>query len=606
MAIFDYKNLNTAKSIELMETSKDLAVYGNMAGYMGLPADKLINLLGKSFLADGIYTNQIHVGLPKDWTEVKPVSLNLTDDALDSWGYYQIESPLTGFTTGGPQAKIVEHRDENGKIDQLSVVYAGTNSLVDLPDYFQINENTIAPNMNPLLEKVKEYALANDLTSEDILITGYSLGAGMTNVMAKNKDQFADGFFANAKYVAHESPYIYEDGNVILNMGFENDVVYRIIGNEPTMQDAIEAADFGLVNPDYKFDSTFDNIIIFNDTYASPLWNFKPFSILNIPTGWNAHASGTTSDAISRIGHSSFYEFTDRDSTVVVSGLTALKRWYTWVEDKYSHTSDHYETPAFIIGSKYNDLLKGNIGGDYIDAGKGNDYIKLGEGNDRVDGGEGKDTVLLEGTKEDWDFYKIDDSNYFINSHNGLGLKQLENVEQIRYQDGLLWNRATHDINTNQMLDATVGTEQDDQIEGSVIFAGKGDDTLKATGNNNLLHGGEGNDILIANGEFSALYGAEGNDVLFTAKGDNLLSGGVGDDGFSFSQVGTKATITDFNAYSGDHDQLFFSKEIFASERELSFAISQQGDDVLIKYDAIDVTVQNSLLNDVLLATAII
>ncbi len=320
MAIFDYKNLNSQQSLELMNTSKNLAVYGNIAGYLGLPADKFINFLGKTVLTDGIYTNKINIALPSGWSEVQPTSLNMPSDSLDSWGFYPIESPLTGFTKGGPQAKIVEHRDENGKVDQLSVVYAGTNSFVDLPDYFQINENTIAPNMKPLLDKVKEYAIANNINSEDILITGYSLGAGMTNIMAKNREQLSDGFFANSKYIAHESPYIFEDGNVILNMGFENDVVYRIIGNEPTMQDAIDSGKFGLVNPDHKFDSSFDNIIIFNDTYASPLWHINPFSILNIPVGWNAHASGLTTDAILRIGNSAFYEFTDRDSTIVVSG----------------------------------------------------------------------------------------------------------------------------------------------------------------------------------------------------------------------------------------------------------------------------------------------
>ncbi len=605
MAMFDYNNLNTQESIELMETSKSLAVFGNISGYLGLPADKMINFLGETLLNESYYTNKVEIALPKGWTEVAPTSLNMAEDTLDSWGFYPIESPITGSALGGPQAKIVEHRDDNGNLDQISVVYAGTNSFVDLPDYFQINENTIADNMNPLLEKVKEYAIENNLSGEDILITGYSLGAGMTNIMAKNKEQFADGFFNNAKYVAHESPYIYEDGDVILNMGFENDVVYRIIGNEPTMQDAIDAGKFGLVNADHKFDSSFDNIILFNDTYASPLWHINPFSILNIPVGWSAHAAGVTSDAVSRIAHSSFYEFTDRDSTVIVSGLTALKRWYTWVGDKASHTSDHYDTPAFIIGSQHNDLLKGHSGGDYIDAGAGNDQIKVGAGNDRIDGGEGFDRVILEGKQEDWDIFQSNDT-YFINSHCNLGLKQLENVEQIQFRNKWLWERVNLNLEDAEINTATLGSDTDDKLEGETIFAGKGDDLLISNGDNVLLHGGEGNDTLIANGIKNELYGAEGNDVLFAGKGENILSGGIGNDGFAFSQYGTKAVVTDFNAYSGDKDQLLFSKDILESTDELSLVATQQGNDVIIQYDAIDITIQDTNLYDVLSSSVII
>lgn len=361
MAMFDYKDYDSQTSADLVAVSRSLAVNGNISGIMGLPTEDILQEISDSMFADGLgATQNAEMTLAEGWVAITPEQLGMPADSLDSYGHYQIESPITGYLDGGPQLKIIGKYDEEGNLTKISVVYTGTNSPVDIVDYFQLNENTIAPNLEPILLKVKALAVENGLTGEDMLITGYSLGGGLTNIMAKNREDLADGFFENSDYIAHESPYIYENADVILNMGYENDVVYRVIGNEATVQDAIDNSDFGLVNPDKMFDSTLDNIVQFNDVYASPLWEVNPFSIINIPFGWYAHIDALSSDAISRIMDSPFYEFTGRDSTVVVSSLSAVSRWSTWVEDKNTHTSDHYATPAFIIGTDYDDLIKGN------------------------------------------------------------------------------------------------------------------------------------------------------------------------------------------------------------------------------------------------------
>ncbi|UJF23839.1 hypothetical protein L0B52_05685 [Suttonella sp. R2A3] len=623
MAMFDYKHYTSNESAALMATSKQLAVYGNISGIMGLPTENFLQGLSDRVLNHGLAANKVNLRLPDGWRELTPTELNMPEDSLDFYGQFPIESPITGFLPSGPQAKILGRYDDHGTLTQISVVFAGTNSPIDILDYFQINENTIAPNMEPLLNKVKELALANGLSGEDVLVTGYSLGGGMTNIMAKHREALADGFFKDADYIGHSSPYIYDDSSVVLNMGYENDVVYRVVGNEASALDAIKAGKPGLVNPNNSFESSFDNIVLFDEAYASPLWNISPFSILNIPFGWYAHIDGVFSDAVTRIADSAFYEFTHADSTVIVSSLTGLSRGTTWVEDKTSPTSNHHNTPAFIIGTQYDDKLKGGDQGDYIDGGKGNDTIKTGTGADRIEGGEGKDTLIFDGRSDDWNVYRLSDDTLFFNSHADNGLKQVSGVEQISFTDDWLSNTRPYQVSNQGLTDQRFkllrwankdiayqerveGSEGDDMLSGEVVFAQAGNDTLKALDNDSLLHGGKGHDVLIGGAGADQLYGAEGNDVLIAGSGDSLLSGGLGDDYFIFQQDSGTHRITDFNADSAEHDTLLLSQALFSEEIALGDIASQHGDDVLLSYQSLNISVENSRVEDVLNHSAIV
>ncbi len=49
-----------------------------------------------------------------------PSALGLGPDAVDRDGYYIIESPLTGRTYSGAQAKVYEERDTRGQVTRLS------------------------------------------------------------------------------------------------------------------------------------------------------------------------------------------------------------------------------------------------------------------------------------------------------------------------------------------------------------------------------------------------------------------------------------------------------------------------------------------------------
>lgn len=622
MAMFDYKDYGAAESAKLMHTTQKLATYASVTGVMGLPTEKIIQGLADMAHSMHLGANASDLSLPAGWRELKPTELGLPESALDFSGYYHIKSPITGNMPTGPQAKILGEFNDAGQVTRISISFAGTNSPIDILDYFQMNEGKIAPNIEPLLNAVKDYAITHNISSEKVLVTGYSLGGAMTNIMARFKDTLADGFFKDSVYIGHASPTIHDHPDV-LNMGYENDAVYRITGNEPNMLAAIKAGKPGLVNPDKMFESTLDNIVLFHDVYASPLWSISPFSILNIPFGWHAHIDGMLTDAVTRIAQSRFYEFTQRDSTVIIDSLSAFKRHHVWVEDKKSPTSDHYGTPAFIIGNEYGNLLKGGTAGDYIDAGAGDDKIKPGMGADRIDGGAGTDTLILEGSSSDWSAYRMTDGTVFFNAHNGNGLKEVHNVEQVSFEGEWLSQTRPYTIGESALQDnqyqlfhwlnhdksydtATEGTAGNDVLNGNAVFGRAGDDVLIANFSGSLLHGGEGNDVLRGGAGNDALYGAEGNDVLIAGGGQNQLTGGVGHDVFVFNTAHSDNIIYDFNAHAKDHDMLHFSTDIFTDKASLGAATAQQGEDVVIRYQDFSVLIQSSTVDEVLQAAIII
>lgn len=623
MSMFNYKTLSAADSSALLITTQKIAAYASITGVMGIPTEKMFQAVGTLASTTGIYPSDIDVSLPSGWREITPSELHLSKDALDFSGYYHFDSPITGDLPMGPQAKILGQFDSQGQLQKISISFAGTNSLYDTLDYFQMNEGTIAPNMEPLLNAVKAYALENAITGEDVLVTGYSLGGAMTNVMARFKDTLAAGFFSNASYVAHESPLIFEHPD-ILNMGYENDSVYRITGNEDNMWEAIKAMKFGFVNPNTSFDSSLDNIVLFDDVYASPLWQISPFSVLNIPFGWYAHVDGLVSDAISRIAHSTFYEYTQRDSTVIVDNLSAFKRGYVWVEDKASPSSNHHQTPAFIIGNDYDNLLKGGDAGDYIDAGAGDDKIKTGLGADRIEAGEGIDTLILSGKQADWDVYRMADGTLFLNGTNGQGLKEASHVEKIAFSDEFASEITPHNVTENGLIDhrfkwltffnedkpysdALEGSAGDDMLLGQkVIFARAGNDILFADSTGGLLHGGEGNDILFGHSGDDTLYGAEGNDTLIAGSGNNQLFGGVGNDNFIFDKTDGNSVIHDFNQYASDKDTISFSRLLFADQDTLANSLSQVDNNVVVEYGEFHLQIQSTSIDEVLAASVIV
>ncbi len=176
-----------------------------------------------------------------------------------------------------------------------------------------------------------------------------------------------------------------------------------------------------------------------------------------------------------------------------------------------------------IIGGTGNDLLHGDGGNDTFrfNLGDGQDTIREFSGN-HSNGSGGTDTlefgagilpsnvlasqsadglsIILKvaGTNDQVTLFDV------LNSTNSLNL-----VEQVRFADGTLWQRA--DIVTRSMLptagnDTFFGTPLAEQLSGAA-----GNDTLTARDGNDTIVGGEGNDLL---------HGDGGNDLFVFNRGD--------------------------------------------------------------------------------------
>lgn len=616
MSMFSYKDYDDATAAQLVEDAGRLSAYTNASNFSGIKGADALNLLGN--ITGQLFSNTTNVGIPNNWTELKPADFGVSDSLMDKHGYFTFKSEYSNEILDGPQAKIFGQYDNTGKLVRINLDFAGTNSLVDILDYLNLNSRTGAKLFEPLLAMVKDYAVAHGLTGENILVTGYSLGAGLTNVMAQEREHLSDGFFTNSDYIAFEVPKIYDNNNMVLNFGYENDVVHRIASDSATLSTLLTKDSPALFNLDKDYASSTDNVVLFNDVYASPTWNLSPFNLLAIPTGWYAHIEGITTDAISRIANSTFYQYTQQDSVVVISDLTAVSRGTTWVEDKATTMSHHFGDAAFIIGTQYDDLLKGGTNSDYIDAGLGNDTILAGLGVDHVDGNAGTDQLRLEGGHANWTAYKMADGTLFFTDTAG-NLVEADRIEGVSFNNELLSYSNPYSITATQLVDNrplhlgtmnfskdTEGTAGADSLTGNIVFGRAGDDMLTGTTMADLLHGGTGNDTLKGGLGNDKLYGAEGNDTLYGGQGNDMLYGGIGNDNFVIEASAGNDTITDFNNDSGYSDTISFASNVFSNASAIASHASQSGNNVLIAMGTSTLTVNNANLADVLAHSVII
>jgi Ca2+-binding RTX toxin-like protein len=81
------------------------------------------------------------------------------------------------------------------------------------------------------------------------------------------------------------------------------------------------------------------------------------------------------------------------------------------------------------------------------------------------------------------------------------------------------------------------------------IDGGDGADAIYGGGGDAILIGGAGGDLVQGGSGNDTLDGGDGNDFLIAGRGTDVLTGGAGADTFT---VGSKDTITDFNALEGD------------------------------------------------------
>ncbi len=548
--------------------------------------------------------------LPDGWKQLTADDLGVSHDLVDSEEFFLVASDK------GAQMKVFGEYNDAGELTRINFNIRATNSASDILEYFKLNDRSDIDLYEPLLNSVKNYAQVHGLEGNDMLVTGFSLGGAVTNMIATEREKLADGFFADADYIAFAPPTICNDSDVILNFGYENDVVHRATGDAESFSDAVNGMNSGLRNPDNDYESSIDNLILFNDTYASSAWDLWAFSLTNSDS-WNAHMEGEYVDTVNRVANSSFYEYTKQDSTVIVADLkNDTTRESTWIENlarkriKPDETERELEakTSAFLIGGDKADLITGGSNFDYIDGGLGNDIIKAGVGLDHIDGNQGMDELRLIGenkaetTANDWHAFKMADDTLFFVDKDGINLVEADNIELVSFQQGTNYNIDEISYQSEQLE----GSEANDNLTGQTVFARAGDDVVLGTDADDVLHGGRGNDLLTALSGNDKLYGAEGDDVLVSGAGNDILVGGIGNDTFVIKEILGSDTIIDFNNDSGYTDKLVFSSDLFNNKAELTAKTAQDGNNVKITLDDDNyLTINNSNLADVLYNSSI-
>lgn len=465
-----------------------------------------------------------------------------------------------------------------------------------------------------MLEALASFLTSQGLTGRDVLVTGFSLGGAMTNLMARQSDSLAGGFFAESDYVGHESPVVQEGGRV-MNVGYENDVIHRLTGTALSFDDAVEQGDPGLSNPQRDFDSSTDNFVIFDGNYAAaPGVTQAVNSVLN-PFGWWAHFGAALTDAVSRVGHSAFYDLTEQDSVIVVSNLGADLRESVWVEDRAAPTSNHLGAPAFIVGTAFADRLADGAGNDYLDGGSGNDVIRAGSGMNVVEGGAGEDMLRVSARVDDTSAYRLADGTLVVVTADGLTLAHgVEDVELSHYGPlGVIEYVTDYSIKGDRLEDdhwsafelgdrdirfgrAVEGGANADTLSGRAVFGQGGNDRLSGTTASDLLHGGRGQDVLTAGAGGDRLYGAEDGDRLVAGAGGSL-NGGHGDDVFVFTAQATgTVAIEDFNLAAHEADRISLTQ--FRDFAGVAAAARQVGDAVDIRAGNLTIHIEHTLLAD--------
>ncbi|GAB7564351.1 hypothetical protein LG202_23900 [Methylobacillus methanolivorans] len=154
-----------------------------------------------------------------------------------------------------------------------------------------------------------------------------------------------------------------------------------------------------------------------------------------------------------------------------------------------------------LIGTEYNDFLKGDSGANRIDGGSGRDFIIGGNGADTLLGGAGDDTIY-----GGVDTTGAGDAGNLIIGGTGRDL---------------LYGGAGNDTIYGDNQDTTPGSGGNLNSNNDTIYGGAGNDLIYGGGGDDSIIGGLGNDTI---------FGGDGNDWIDARLGQDVVSGGSGND----------------------------------------------------------------------------
>jgi hypothetical protein len=321
--------------------------------------------------------------VPNGWSVLTPQQLGVASRYWD--GIY--------FSNNGASAIALQQGNA------IVVSFRGTDSQEDFAYYPELLLGTYIDQFEPLLTEIAARAPSD----KRFYFTGDSLGGGAVNEMADIAYSQYAGRFAAAKFVAFASPVI-SNANGILNVGFENDPIYKVLENYSDQA------------------SSLDNLVLATAEYMAGNYDGQQ------PLDYYAHSSSNL-DVIGRLEGSAFYDFMTPDSVLIFDAYTGP------VTDV---TPGRERSGAFYLGEPVADQIVGRAGDDFVEGFAGDDTLSGGAGNDHLDGGTGIDVALYSGS---WMSYGVawnGSINWTVidsrqNSPEGLDI--LANIEQLRFGD---------------------------------------------------------------------------------------------------------------------------------------------------------------------------
>jgi hypothetical protein len=482
-----------------------------------------------------------------------------------------------GFTSA--EAEVLGKYDASGKLIGIGIAFRGTGGL-GYGDTFGDMKNNLLAAIGPvdyaknytksafdtLLKDVAAFAIAHGITAKDVLVSGHSLGGLGVNSLAELSGNNWGGFFKDANYVAFASPTQSATGNNVLNIGYENDPVFRVL-------DGTTFSSGSLGKHDGHQESATNNIVNFNDQYVSTAQNLVPFSILN-PLNWSAHGSLGYADGLNRVIDSRFYDLTSKDSTLIVSNLTESARGKTWVED-LGRSGEPHTGSTFIIGTDSNDLLKGGSGNDFIEGRDGNDRFRDDGGYNILLGGKGSNTLELQKPLQNFSVANDGDGTLYVRDAYG-GISMTRDIGAlVGKESGSWWSTqdVTYNVTANGLLNGTELTHYNHLLNGDAYG-----NSLAASVDGDWLFGNAGDDLLRSDKSHVTFVGGTGNDVMHTTGDQNtfLFSGAFGFDAI--------------NGYQGNDKLVFMGIQGAGQGYDYKQHASQSGHDTVLKVGDFAVT----------------
>ncbi|KOY02482.1 polyurethane esterase [Pseudomonas nunensis] len=547
MGLFDYKNAGGAAGKALYSDAIALTLYAYTPTGKPLPATA--------------------------WAPIGATALGYQGKVSAQGSFF---GEKDGFTSA--EAEVLGKYDAAGKLIGIGVAFRGTGGLGYSDTFGDIKNNLLAAigpvdyaknyaknAFDTLLKDVAAFAIAHGVGAKDVLISGHSLGGLGVNSVAELSGDNWGGFFKQANYVAFASPTQSVSTNV-LNIGYENDPVFRALDGTTFSTGSVGKHD------GYQASAT-NNIVNFNDHYASTAQNLVPFSILN-PMSWSAHGSLGYADGLNRVIDSKFYDLTSKDSTLIVSNLAVDSRGKTWVED-LGRSGEPHTGSTFIIGTDSNDLLKGGAGNDFIEGRDGNDRFRDDGGYNILLGGKGSNTFELQKPLQNFSFANDGDGTLYVRDAYG-GISLTRDIGAIVSKEPGSWlgsKDVSYNVTANGLLNGSELTHYNHSLNGDAYG-----NTLAATVDGDWLFGNAGDDLLRSDKSHVTFVGGAGNDVMHASGGNNtfLFSGAFGFDAI--------------NGYQGSDKLVFMGVQGAGQGYDYKQNATQSGHDTVLKIGDFAVT----------------